>query len=210
MRERKPERHHILSAMNLRSTPTCAVGKVTALLVSTRTVIEKDGSAKRTLHVLCPMDDRTVSVERCVECRHCARLDASEGTVGRPSVACTFEGPGAPERPRAIGGVLSRHATCVRVDATRVALRAPPRAGVVPVVDEQELLVGILEANLVVRADEGALALAIEEHTPVSTALAHMARHRVRQVPVVASDGTVVGVLDDLDAMRALRGVAPQ
>jgi CBS-domain-containing membrane protein len=195
--------------MDLHGTATHPVGKVTARLVSTRTVVEKHGSAKRTLHVLCPMHDRVIGVERCVECPMCVRLDASEGSVGRPSVACSFETPSARSRTVAVGSALTRFATCVRADAIGLELLASSRSGSLPVVDEHERLVGVLESGLHLRADAGTQGLAIEEHMPVSKALAHMARHKVRQVPVVARDGTVVGVLDDLDAMRALRGVAP-
>lgn len=138
----------------------------------------------------------------------CARLDASNGSVGRPSVDCSFEALSISGRTRAIGNTLARNAVCIRLDAINGVLPPTPLLGLVPVVNEELHLVGILrEGHL--SADDDTLALAIEEHAPIPAALAHMVRHRSRHAPVIAGDGTVVGVLDDLDAMRALRGLNP-
>jgi CBS domain-containing protein len=175
---------------------------VSVLPISTRTVLERGGVVQRTLQVCCPMHDKTVSIERCVTCLMCARLDANEGSVIRPSVACMFE----TRRPGAVGAALSRFASLVRLDAITVVLPIPPPVTPLPVVDEQLHLVGVLEPGPHVRVDDGALGLAIEEHAPVPKALTQMAHRHVRRLPVVARDGTVVGVLDDLDAMRVLRG----
>jgi hypothetical protein len=77
-------------------------------------------------------------------------------------------------------------------------------------VDEHLHLVGFLElGRRQVGANDGALGWALDEHTAIPVALAHMARRRLRQAPVIDQDGTVVGVLEDLDAMRALRGMTP-
>jgi hypothetical protein len=182
-------------------------GTATALPISTLTVIERDGSMFRTLHVFCPMDDRTVSVERCVACPMCERLDASEAS-GRPSVACSFEAPSASKRKRGVGGTLSRFATCMRDDAVNVVLPTPSPIAPLPVVDEHLHLVGFLGPGRQVGANDGALSHALEEHTAIPAALAHMARRRLRQAAIIDCDGTVVGVLDDLEAMRALRAMA--
>jgi CBS domain-containing protein len=176
--------------------------RVSVLPISTRTVLVREGAVQRTLQVCCPMHDKTVSIERCVACPMCARLDANEGSVMRPSVACMFER----RRPGAgAGAALSRFASLVRLDAISLVLPIPPPVAPLPVVDEQLHLVGVLEPGPHVRVDDGALGLAVEEHAPIARALTHMARRHVRRLPVVARDGTVVGVLDDLDAMRVLR-----
>ena len=73
------------------------------------------------------------------------------------------------------------------------------------VVDEDLRFVGVLEPGPHIRADGEALGLAVDERTPLPTALAHMARRHVRRVPVLNEGGAVVGTLDDLDALRALR-----
>jgi CBS-domain-containing membrane protein len=139
----------------------------------------------------------------------CVRLNALDGTVGRPSVACAFDAPSPPPRARQAGSLLSRFATCVRDDALDAVL-ATTASAAVPVVDEGLHLVGLLEPGPHVRVDDGTLGLAVEEHTLLPAAIAHMAHRRLRQVPVVGRSGKVVGVLDDLDALRALRGVDPE
>jgi hypothetical protein len=182
-------------------------GTATALPISTLTVIERDGSMLRTLHVFCPMDDRTVSVERCVVCPMCQRMDTSVAG-GRPTVACAFEAPSGSQRNPGIGRALSRFATCMRADAVNVVSPTPPPTAPLPVVDEHLQLVGFLETGPQLGARDGARGSALEEHMAIPVALAHMARCRLRQAPVVDRDGTVVGVLDDLDALRALRGTS--
>jgi hypothetical protein len=210
MSERHARRRSILPFMR----STCRLsddpaGIATVLPISTLTVIERDGSMVRTLHVFCPMDDRTVSVERCVGCPMCQRMDASDASR-RPSVACSFEAPSVSQHNPGVGRTLSRFATCMREDAVNVVSPTPPPTAALPVVDEHLHLVGFLEPGARIGANDGALGRALEEHTALPVALAHMARRRLRQAPVVDRDGTVVGVLDDLDAMRALRGISAE
>jgi CBS domain-containing protein len=179
----------------------------TARPISTRTVVARDGTSERTLHVSCPMVGETVCIERCVTCPMCVRLNAVDAGVGRPSVACAFDALTPAPNARPVGSVLARFAVCVRADAIDTVLPALPPSGAVPVVDDRLRLVGILEPGPHVRIDDGARGLAIDEHTLIPAALAHMARRRLRQVPVVDRSGAVVGVLDDIDALRALRGL---
>ena len=68
-------------------------------------------------------------------------------------------------------------------------------------------LVGVVRAGPRIHVEDGAAELAIEEHASVHDALAHMARKRTRHLPVVARDRSLVGVIDDLDAMRGLRAL---
>jgi hypothetical protein len=179
-----------------------------ALPISTLTILERDGRARRTLLVFCPMHDRTLSIETCVGCPKCAGLDASGGKAGRPSVACSFDGPRPTGSARPVASVLSRYSSCVRVDAIAAAM--PPRqVGLVPVVDEDMRFVGVLDGPRV-RLDDRGAEVAVEEHLSIPAALARMARGRARQVPVVDRDGALVGVLDDLDALRALREPGPR
>ena len=182
----------------------------TALLISTRSVIERDGSMQRTLLVLCPREDRTVSIERCVACPRCTRFDASEGNGGRPAVACAFEAARVTELTCVVGSTLSRFSVCVRLNAVEQLTTSPPPAAWLPLVDEKMHLVGVLEPGPRIRVYDGGLDLAVEEHTPIHAALAHMARKRTRHLPVVARDGPFVGLLEDLDALRAVRGPTPE
>jgi YD repeat-containing protein len=175
------------------------------LPLSTRTIVERDGTAKRSLHVFCPMHDRTVTIEHCVACPMCERLGTS-GEGDRPSVACTFAAPIGSNGARPVGSVLARFSVCVRVDALHADLPVPA-GGLLLVVDEDGRLVGSVEPGPRVRLDDDASGLAIEEHTPLAAALAWMVRRRARQLPVITRDGTVLGLLDDLDAMRSLRTI---
>src|SRR5579872_1738010 len=105
------------------------------LLISTRSVIERDGSTDRMLLVPCPREDRTIALEHCVGCASCTRMDASDDNVVRPSVTCSFEGPSLPEG--AACRVLSRFSFCIRLDAVSQPSLPPPPAGLLAVVDER-------------------------------------------------------------------------
>jgi len=180
------------------------------LPVSTRTVILPDMAERRTLFVFCPRVGRAVALEDgCAECTACAGFTTSQDASRRPSALCTFgECAGrAPRRP--VGAVLARHAICVRADAVGAVRGVGLHAGNVAVVDADTRLVGTLDLSGHVRAEDAVRGTAIPEETPVPLALRQMALRRSRSAPVVARDGTVVGVVDDVDALRALtvRGV---
>lgn len=191
-----------------RSAPPGTIQTLTpALAISTRTVLERDGSVHRVELVMCPREERNVSVERCVSCVHCERLEPDDHHLRRPSVACAFQG--AAGKPACtVGRALSRFSPCVRVDAVAQLQLAPPPAAWLPLVDERMHLVGVVRAGPRIRVEDGAGELAIEEHASVHDALAHMARKRTRHLPVVARDRTLVGVIEDLDAMQGLRALA--
>jgi hypothetical protein len=177
-------------------------GSATSRPISTRSVAERGGEIRRTLRVHCPMAARTIDLEICVGCPKCSRLEANESSTGRPSVRCTFEAAGRAV-PTVAGSVLARFASSVRGDALDAAPTAA-HATPVAVVDADGRLVGLLDGGAT-RSTE----LAVREDTPLFAALAHMARHRARSVPVVDEEGVFVGSLEDLDALRALRRGSP-
>jgi CBS domain-containing protein len=178
------------------------------LPISTRAVLEADGSVRRDLQVFCPKGDATIVIEGCTSCPACMGLDAKPDADGRPAVRCAFERvtPGRAARP--VGAVLARYASAVRLGALPQAHAEPPCRSPVAVVDAELRLVGILEGDGTVRPDDGSLSCAVEEHVTLPTALARMARRRQRSVLVVDRVGVFVGLFDDLDALRALRDVS--
>ena len=51
--------------------------------------------------------------------------------------------------------------------------------------------------------------LSIEEDAPVGTAIAVMAERQIRHLPVVDAQGTLVGIVTDRDAVKALARTVP-
>jgi len=173
--------------------------------ISTRTVILPEMAERRTLFVFCPKLMRAVTLDDgCAECTACAGFTTSLDASRRPSSLCSFGGCASRASPGPVGAILARHAICVRDDAVGTARGVGLHPGNVAVVDDDTRLVGMLDPSGRVHTGEAACGAAIPEETPVPRALRQMAAQRWRSAPVVAQDGTVVGVLDDLDALRAL------
>jgi CBS domain-containing protein len=175
------------------------------LPISTRAVLEPDGSVRRDLQVFCPKDDATIVIDGCTACPACRGLDATSDADGRPAVRCAFERETPPRSARPVGAVLTRYASAVRLGALPQTHAELPCVSPVAVVDAELRVVGILERDGTVRPDDGSLSMAIEEHVTLPAALARMARRRRRSVPVVGRSGVFLGAFDDLDALRALR-----
>jgi len=173
--------------------------------ISTRTVILPDLAERRTLFVFCPRVGRAVPLEAgCAECTACAGFTTSQDASRRPSALCTFGECAARASRRPVGAVLARHAICVRADAVGAVRGVGLHPGNVAVVDDDTRLVGTVDASGRVHTGDAVRGAAIPEATAVALALRQMALRRLRSAPVVARDGTVVGVVDDVDALRAL------
>ena len=74
-----------------------------------------------------------------------------------------------------------------------------PAVGVVPVVDDRARLVGAIDARGAQRE------ASVPEQSTIGEALATLARRRARRAVVVTADGTVVGMVEDLALMHALK-----
>jgi hypothetical protein len=153
------------------------------------------------------MRRRTAAIDDCIDCPFCDGFEPA-GDGARSAVLCRFQSPESAPSERPVGTVLARFTTCVRIDAIRGASIDPPLGGLLAVVDADLRIVGVLEPGPHVRVDDRGRALAIEEGASLSTALTHLARQRRRHAPVVSRDGTVVGSVEDVTALRALRVVA--
>jgi hypothetical protein len=158
----------------------------------------------RYLRVFCPMLGATAPVERCIDCSMCDGFDPKAGAPGRPLVRCACQTATLVGDDLVAGAVLARFATAIRLDAVNAALTTPVRSAPIPVVNEDLHMVGVLQPDRQVRLDEGGHALAVDEQETVYGALSRLARRQLRRAPVVARNGTLVGVLEDLDALRAL------
>ncbi len=172
--------------------------------ISTRTVILPDMAERRTLFVYCPRLARATPLDACSDCTACAGFTTSQDPSRRPSALCSFgECAGrAPRRP--VAAVLSRHAICVRTDALGAVRGVALHDGQVAVVDDDTRIVGTLDSTGRVHSCDAVRGSAIPEDVSVRGALRQMARLRRRSAPVIAPDGTVVGVVEDVDALRAL------
>lgn len=174
------------------------------LPISTRTVILPEMAERRTLFVFCPRVARATPLDACSDCTACAGFTTSHDPSRRPSTLCSFQGSTGRAPCRPVGAVLSRHAICVRVDALDAVRGVALHDGHLAVVDDDTRIVGTVDASGRVHAGEAVTRNAIPEDASVPGALRQLARLRRRSAPVVARDGTVVGVLEDVDALRAL------
>lgn len=173
--------------------------------ISTRTVVLPDMAERRTLFVFCPRLERAVPLESgCAACTACAGFTTSPDPSRRPASLCSYGECACEASRRPVGTILSRHAICVHADAVGAMRVIGVHSGCVAVVDDDAHLVGTLDGNGRVHVACDAGQAAITEQVPVSRALRQMAVLRWRSAPVIARDGTVVGVVEDIDALRAV------
>jgi CBS domain-containing protein len=176
------------------------------LPIVTRTIVGPDLALENTMHVFCPMHERALALDVCVGCPFCAALDA--GDEGPPTVTCRFEPAAREDRP-VPSRAVAHSVLCVRADAVGAMGRASSSVGIIPIVNERRQLVGIADAGsraaLPTEHNEGAVPHALDERVPIAEALATLARRKARRAVVVAEDGTVIGVVEDLALMRLLK-----
>ncbi len=170
------------------------------------------GGRRREASVFCPVAHASVAVDWCRGCPLARR-------VGRDTVECTP----APARSddgactrlgdnACVGEVMgTRHVSALpEVSASEIAhaLGDTPAAPVV-VVDGGDRLLGVIEPFAAASAPRGAPACtltrdrsSISESASLADAVDLMVKGHARHLPVVRSDGRVVGTLADLDALR--------
>jgi CBS domain-containing protein len=171
------------------------------------------GGCRHEASVFCPVERASVGVEWCRGCPLVRRVSGQ-------AVECT---PGAAPSPGTSDPVRLGTGACVgEVMGTRQfsvlpevpardivrALRDTPGAPVV-VVDDGDRLLGVIEPFVAASAPLGARASAlrhdrsaITESASLADAVDLMVKGHARSLPVVRSDGRVVGMLSDLDALR--------
>jgi hypothetical protein len=176
------------------------------LPISKRIVFERNGSERRDLQVFCPMDEATLSIERCSRCSNCRGFEGLGDASERPGVRCAYEG--APvDFPDAwpVGSLLAPFAYGVRMGALWRGIKGSPPDEPLAVVDDALRFVAVCEPGPTVYLDNSVPSLALEEHVSLLAALGRLRRDRKRRSPVVSTRGTFLGTVDQSDMIRALR-----
>ncbi|MEA2749311.1 MAG: hypothetical protein QOI41_3454 [Myxococcales bacterium] len=191
-------------------------------------ILAADGTVSTDHVVFCRMQDQSVRVEECCRCARCTSID--EGIT--PVVSCTL--PNEPLEPAddpdgeriEVGSMLSE-GTVVLSEAVSIGralevMRDRDRRSVA-IVDARHCMVGLVHearfATRIPRAERGEVRaamtspIAIDERTPVRTALKLLAAHHLREATVVSKRRVPVGMFRDVDGLRwlaaARRGATP-
>ncbi len=193
-----------------------------------RRVANGAGEVYTDLTVSCPRRGRSVPLAECESCEHCAgvRYDQDQR---RSVVRCSWARPATLWTRRAtkvvpaaadlvpVGRVMTGDVICVTPDysldalATLLAERGFSGA---PVVDDEGRPIGVVSQTDLLREQLGPretvadvmtpLAFTLPESAPLSQAAALMIEEGVHRLPIVSSEGRVVGVLTSFDVMRWL------
>jgi CBS domain-containing protein len=191
-------------------------------------VLAADGTVSTDHVVFCRLQDQSVRVEECCRCVRCTSIE--EGMT--PAVSCTL--PHTPLEPAddprgeriEVGSTLSEgtmvFSEAVSIGRALEVMRDRDRR-CVAIVDERHRIVGLVhEAHSATRTPRAELGevraamtspIAIDERTPVRTALKLLAAHHLREATVVSKRRVPVGMFRDIDGLRwlaaARRGAAP-
>lgn len=184
--------------------------------VLSHTVVYGDGRSVRRLRVFCGRLGQSMDLDACARCA--AFLEVNE--EGSPEVICRTDGPGpmgGDERVEGaayrVGALAVQAPLCVRDDVTTRDARALFRSHRPPfllVVDAFDHVVGVVFPASLARVDVEALTVrdvmttagAAEETLSVDDALFAMAHTHRRALVIVDGEGTPVGSLRDVDALR--------
>ena len=200
-----------------------------SLEVRARRTVWEDGLVSTSQTVRCPRLEGSISVAACILCHECEGMHESEDGS---SLQCTYgvgeaeaASPGARKRrlPSAadrtpLSEVMTGDVLCVRPDVSieKVAeLLAEHGITGVPVVDEGGRAIGVLSKTDLVLARHDRLgevaadimmpiAFTLPENATLSHAAALMAYEGIHRLPVVAPDGSVVGIVSAMDVVRWL------
>ncbi len=200
--------------------------RATALSVGTRRTLDGDGRVAHSLSVRCPRREGAVGLATCLRCADCDGLVRSRGG---DLLLCAVGGEEAPA-PLAIAErvslaeIMTRDVICVRDDVSAESLAALLiDLGITgaPVVNERGHPIGVVSRSDLVQLEldrAGSespggdkvrefmmpIAFTLPESASIAHAAALMAYENVHRIPVVASDGSVVGIIAALDILRWL------
>jgi CBS domain-containing protein len=168
---------------------------------------------------LAAIDDDPASTAGVVHCRPKDDAETGDGDA----TSHRGDGDATSHREEHVAGCALAHAApSVRDDVTlqeltsffvqqgvsRVAV-VDEEARLVGIITERDLIVGeILEYSRLSEVPAGKLArgaYSVTEATSLRDALRTMARHQLREIPVVSHGGQFTGWLEDLEALDALR-----
>lgn len=171
-----------------------------------RFVLGPDGAHPLPATVYCPRHGASRDVSECMDCPRMMDLCGD-------AMTCAVEG----ECARVAGALGREPAMCIAPDLpiARVYGELLRSVDLLPVVEIDATLVGVVghhEIDGFSRLDghrtiatvmRSARWLAIREDEPLDKVARHMARHRVRHLPVVDVLGRLVSILDDTRLLRA-------
>jgi CBS-domain-containing membrane protein len=191
--------------------------RVGKLRIRTRCVVDPQGGHDVAV-VECPRQHASVDVDECLSCAAYHGL-SFERERGRSYVVCRQGGGAAPASSLAsarVADVMSPEVVCVRANMTAadvIALFNARDLRSVPVVDAAGRPTGVISRSDLC-GQHGASGSVDDHMSPVpffvrsdaavAVAAALMAHEGVHQIPVVADNGVVIGVLTSLDVMRWL------
>lgn len=204
--------------------------KLRKLPVQVRETLGGPGPHLTELSVFCPTQAKSVGIDGCAHCPNCVALDSKVGgfvqchsgsepeAVANPTVYRTQRLDMGERAARLrVGEIMSRRVVCVRAEASVESLRTlllENALDCVPVVDESGGPIGIVTKTDLVRLGrkDGASQTVGEIMTncvhalPDDSSLAHtfalMTLERLQQIPIVSTEGTVVGLFTALDALK--------
>lgn len=186
------------------------------LLVHTRRVTTPDGELAEEHVVMCPNRNSAASLEQCAGCADYGG-QAFDSENRRSFVVCstpTLDPCPLPVGDALVGEVMKSQVLCVEESITREALAELFEREMItsaPVVDTSRRAVGMVSTPDLLRGTTGSctasdlmmpLPFAVSPRTKVSDAAALMAFEGVHQLPVVADDERVVGLITALDVVR--------
>jgi CBS domain-containing protein len=188
------------------------------LPIRTHRKLEPDGLRTFDERVYCEFRERSVPVDECIGCSHCTYVtfsssDGSYLVCDRPSATA------ATEVGETVGTAMCRIVQCVRPETTVDAVAAlllECSIGGAPVIDVEGRAIGMVSKTDLVRClHEGRdpksttveaimmpMVFALFEDVPLDRAAALMAYEGIHRIPVVATDGVLVGVVTPLDIAR--------
>ena len=190
-------------------------------------VLGADGTRANEHVVFCRLQHQSVRVEECCRCVRCDAITDDE----EPVVECTIpvapcDHTTDPEGERTEVGSLLCHGTVVVAESVPLrraldVLRHDHRHSVA-IVDARHVMVGLVHdsgfphlrrgTELEVKATMSSV-VAIDERTPVRTALRLLAVNHLREATVVSRRGVPIGVFRDVDGLHwigtARHGNAP-
>jgi len=190
--------------------------RVVRLPIHARESVASDGTRRRDELVFCPARRRTIDASDCYEC-------ASAMAISPTAVECSPPMAGLHSEDDAstvsVGAVASGTFKCVDGELSAKAIRPllPREPWALPVVDTAGHFRGFIsrrslgETGLPPRLSStmrvGDLAvghaLAIDERCSLREAVEALALRHARAIAVVDSEGTVRGLLTDIEALRA-------
>jgi CBS domain-containing protein len=185
------------------------------LPIYTRETIAPNGARTRQRLVFCPPRQRTIDPSSCDECIHANAVSAI-GVECSPPAPCVerHQDPSTV----AVGAIASSTFACLDGELTAEAISPllAQQPGGLPVVDERGRFCGFASHAIpgksglpprltsTMRVKDLAIghALAIGEGCSLHDAVEALALRHARALAVVDSDGTVQGLLTDIEALR--------